>query len=75
MSKTAPAKTNGHPVGAINAVTQKAVARPLPKAAAKAAAIRADRILLILVPLNWLVFKLERHDGASHPVTTGLGCG
>ena len=38
MSKTAPAKTNGHPVDAINAVAQKAAARPLPKAAAKAAA-------------------------------------
>lgn len=36
MSKTAPAKTNGHPVDAINAVAQKAAARPLPKAAAKA---------------------------------------
>ena len=38
MSKLAPAKTNGHPVDAINAVAQKAAARPLPKAAAKAAA-------------------------------------
>lgn len=36
MSKTAPAKTNGHPVDAISAVAQKAAARPLPKAAAKA---------------------------------------
>lgn len=35
MSKTTPAKPNGHPVDAINAVLQKA-ARPLPKAAAKA---------------------------------------
>ena len=38
MSKTAPAKTNGHPVDAISAVAQKAAARPLPKAAAKAPA-------------------------------------
>lgn len=35
MSKTTPAKPNGHPVDAVNAVVQKA-ARPLPKAAAKA---------------------------------------
>lgn len=36
MSKLAPAKTNGHPVDAINAVAQKAAARPLPKAPPKA---------------------------------------
>lgn len=35
MSKTAPAKTNGHPVDAISAVAQKAAARPLRKTAAK----------------------------------------
>lgn len=36
MSKLAPEKPNGHPVDAIDAVAQKAAARPLPKAPAKA---------------------------------------
>lgn len=36
MSKLTPEKPNGHPVDAIDAVAQKAAARPLPKAPAKA---------------------------------------
>lgn len=48
MSKTAPAKTNGHPVDAINAVAQKAAARP--KAAAKAPVKAAAKAPLKVAP-------------------------
>lgn len=52
MSKTAPAKTNGHPVDAINAVAQKAAARPLPKKAPARTPVKAPVKAALKAPVK-----------------------